>query len=113
MKANKVDMSSKRETSPCCDYYDPKYPIGFFLNCDQVEELGLQNVEPGQTVEAVVTLVVKSVTKRNGEDADDMGADVECYVNVTEMGILSSAKPSPSQLMSKAYEGEDNGTDAA
>lgn len=112
MKINKIDMSNDHNSSPCCDYYDPKYPIGFFLNCDQVEKLGLKDVEPGRTVEAVATLVVKSITKRKGEDGDDMGIDVECYVNVTEMGVLSADKPSPSQLMSKAYEGEGNGKDS-
>ena len=103
METKEVDMSydSMNDAPVCCGLYDSKYPIGFFLNPKQVKALGIpETVEPGATMEIVATIKITSVTKREGQ--------TECYACVTEMGIVSAAKTSPTAKMADAYaEGED------
>ena len=97
-----IDMSRKENSSsPCCDVYDPKYPIGFFLSPDQIKSLGLMDIEPEQKIQIQATLMVSSVTERKDE--------CECYVRITEMGIMSSGKKDPKDLMSSTYEGGEDG----
>lgn len=102
MKTAKIDMSYKDNSPSCCGFYDSKYPIGFFLNSQQVKDLGLDNVSPEQTVEIAATLRVTSVTKRTTEN-DDGETKTECYVCVTEMGVEQAAK-SAKESLSEAYE---------
>ncbi len=101
MDIKKVDMKRSNDDMPCCGMYDSEYPIGFLLNPKQVADLGIpENVEPETTMEIVATIKVKSVTRREGQ--------TELYACITEMGIVTAAKPSPTAKMADAYaQGED------
>lgn len=99
----KVSMKRESDTMPCVGMYDNEYPIGFFLDPQQVKALGIDgNVEPGAMVNLVATAKVKSVTKREDQ--------VEMYLCVTEMGVDGAPKKSPTAKLAGAYsKGESDG----
>lgn len=99
--AKMVDMSRDPEQLDImASDYDPKYPLGFFLDPRMVEELGIRDMKAGDELKVQGVLRIKS---RDETDNGDDENKVEMYVNVKSLGVMGKDKESATEKMSETY----------
>jgi hypothetical protein len=83
----------------------PVYPsgLGFSLNDDCLEKLGIATPKPGDTVMLMVKATVKSVSTYADDDGEKDGetTDTNVYLQITDAGVPDAQAKSTADVLYK------------